>query len=140
MISYDEMAIRRLHDEVVASFNSLNLEKLLSLHADNIILMEPGMPLISGKQEMKKLFNRFRREHIVLKLSFNIREVEVFGKRAFVRGQVMKATIQNNNEPVEDIGKFISLLQKQNDGSWLRTHVIVNSDMAVKVKPVSNEK
>ena len=85
MISYDEMAIRRLHEEVVASFNSLNLEKLLSLHADNIILMEPGMPLISGKQEMKKLFNRFRREHIVLKLFFNIREVEVFGKRAFVR-------------------------------------------------------
>ena len=128
MMNHDEIAVRQLHDEVVTSFNTLDLEKLLSLHTENIILMEPNMPLVNGKQEVRKLFDKFQQEKIVLKLFYNVQEVEVFGERAFVRGQVLKTTIRDHGMPVHDIGKFITLSQKQNDGSWLRTHVIVNSD------------
>ena len=126
--NHDEHAVIKLHEEVLSAFNTLNLEKLLSLHTDNIILMEPNMPAIQGKQEIIQLFEKFQKHKIELKLSFKIQELEVFGERAFVRGQVMKTTVQQFGQPVMDIGKFISLSQKQKDGTWLRTHVIVNSD------------
>jgi uncharacterized protein (TIGR02246 family) len=127
----DEQAIRNIHEEVVTAINKLDLEKLLSLHTDDIILMEPNMPAIYGKEEVKRMFYKFQQESIRLQLGFSIHEIEVFGGRAFVRGQVIKTTIQNNGEPVSETGKFISLSKKQKDGSWLRTHVIMNSDMPV---------
>ena len=124
----DEAAVLRLHDEVISSFNTLNLDKLLSLHTDNIILMEPDMPSITGKAEVIQLFKKFKQQNLVFKLSYTIQELEVFGKRAFVRGQVIKQIMQNNETPAQETGKFITLSQKQDDGTWLRTHVIVNND------------
>jgi hypothetical protein len=57
--------------------------------------------------------------------------MEVFAERAFVRGQIIKTSFKNNWNPVQERGKFITLSQKQPDGRWLRTHVIVNSDIPV---------
>ena len=113
--NHDEIAVLRLHDEVLSAFNALDLEKLLYLHTDNIILMEPDIPIISGKKEVIQLFEKFKKLNIVLKLSFTIHELEIFGDRAFVRGQVIKTTIQNNEMPVKDVGKFITLSKKQDD-------------------------
>jgi uncharacterized protein (TIGR02246 family) len=124
----DVMAVWALHEEVLASFNALDMEKLLSLHTDNIILMEPGMPTITGKKEVIRLFEKFRKQSIALNLSYKIDELEVFGEMAFVRGQVIKTSSQNNEVPVTETGKFITLSRKQKDGTWLRSHVIVNGN------------
>ena len=117
-----------MHDEVITALNALDLDKLLSLHTDNIILMEPNMPTITGKAEVMQLFKKFQQQKLVYKLSYSIDELEVFGQRAFVRGQVVKQITQNDQSPVMETGKFITLSQKQDDGRWLRTHVMVNND------------
>ena len=130
----DELAVRKLYDDVITSFNAFDIEKLLSLHSDDIVLMEPHMQTIHGKKEIKKLFEKLQQQTITWKLSFTIYETEVFGERAFVRGQIIKTTIQNNKH-VHETGKFITLSKKQKDGAWLRTHVITNSDMPVDVNP-----
>ena len=124
----DEAAVRQLHDEVIAALNALDVDKLLSLHTDNIILMEPDMPTITGKAEVMQLFKKFQEQKLVYKLSYTIDELEVFGERAFVRGQVTKQITQNNQSPIRETGKFITLSKKQDDGRWLRTHVMVNND------------
>ena len=124
----DKAAVRQLHDEVITALNALDLDKLLSLHTDNIILMEPNMPTITGKAELMQLFKKFQQQKLVYKLSYSIDELEVFGQRAFVRGQVLKQITQNDQSPVMETGKFITLSQKQDDGRWLRTHVMVNND------------
>jgi uncharacterized protein (TIGR02246 family) len=124
----DEIAIRELMTEVEDSFNTLDLDRLLSLHTDDIILMEPHMLTIKGKEKIKELFADFERRSIRIKLELTIHELEVMLERAFVRGAVKKTTSENGSL-VDDIGKFVCLLKKQSDGRWLRTHVIVNSDM-----------
>jgi uncharacterized protein (TIGR02246 family) len=129
---HDRLAVCKLHEEVVNSFNARDPEKLLSLHADNVILMEQDMPVIVGKQEVGKLFNKLRNGDLDFNLSFNIEEVEIIGDRALVRGQVLKTTIQGG-EPVHVAGKFITFSQKQKNGSWLRTHVMANTDKPAKV-------
>jgi uncharacterized protein (TIGR02246 family) len=132
-VKYDEIAIRSLMDDVLAYFNKADFEKLLSLHTEDIILMETDMPLIKGKQKIRALIAALKAKKISLHLSFNIDELEVMGERAFVRGQVFKTVIQEDSIS-GDIGKFICLLQKQPEGNWLRTHVIVNSDSPAEVK------
>jgi len=124
----DEIAIRELMSEVEDSFNTLNLERLLSLHTDDIILMEPNMLIIEGKEKVRALFAEFGKKKIRIKLELTIHELEITFGRAFVRGAVRKTTLENGS-PHEDMGKFVCLLKKQGDGRWLRTHVIVNSDM-----------
>ncbi len=124
----DEIAIRELMSEVEDSFNTLELERLLALHTDDIILMEPNMKAIHGKEKVRELFAEFERNKIRMKLDLTIHELEIMSPRAFVRGTVEKITFENGS-PVEDKGKFLCLLKKQRDGRWLRTHVIVNSDM-----------
>ena len=64
-----------------------------------------------------------------MKLELTIHELEITFGRAFVRGAVKKTTFENGSL-LEDMGKFICRLKKQGDGRWLRTHVIVNSDMS----------
>jgi len=124
---YDELAVLKLHEQVIESFNARDVEKLLSLHTDNIILMEQNIPAMVGKREVSKLFNKLKDGQVDFNLSFNIEEMEIIGERAFVRGQVIKTTI-HEGEPVHVTGKFITLSQKQKDGRWLRTHVMANAD------------
>jgi len=120
----DEAALRKLHDEILCAFNSRDLDKLLSLYSDNIILMEPDMPAITGKDEVIQLFKKFQQQKLVYKLDYTIEKLEVFGKTAFVHVQVMKQIAQSHEE--QEAGKFITLSQKQDDGRWLM-HAIVNS-------------
>ena len=129
----DETAIRDLLEHVVTAFNKSDLEELLSFHSDDIILMEPNMPVIKGKDQVRKLFAAFQQKKIEMELDFDIVELEVNGDRAFVRGHVLKTVLQNGSITENDTGKFICLLKKQADGTWLRTHVIVNSDQPAKI-------
>jgi ketosteroid isomerase-like protein len=91
----DDVAVRSVMSEVEYSFNTLNLEKLLSLHTDDIILMEPNIPVIEGKEKVKELFAEFDRKKIRMKLELTIHELEITFERAFVRGVVKKTTLEN---------------------------------------------
>ena len=62
----DETGILNLHNDVVDAFNELDIDKLLSLHTDDVILMEPGMPAICGKQEVIKLLERLKNKDFLL--------------------------------------------------------------------------
>lgn len=127
----DEVAIRQLLDELIIAFNQADLEKLLSFHTDDIILMEPNMPIIYGKKQVREMFSAYQKKAISMQLAFDILELEINRDRAFVRGQVSKLVLQKGKKSGEDTGKFITLLKKQADGTWLRTHVIVNSDQPI---------
>ena len=128
LIRTDEALIMELLEEVIVAFNQMDLEKLLSLHTDDIILMEPDLPIVKGKRKIREMFADFRNAGIEMELDFKIDELEVSHSLAFVRGQVFKIIFHNGVRSEPEIGKFICLLKKQYDGAWLRTHVIVNRD------------
>ena len=130
MINRNEQALLSLMDNTLEAFNTMDLEKLLSLHSDNVILMEPNMPAIEGKDKIRQLFNKMQKKNIDLELAYFIDEVKVSGTLGFVRGQVIKTTIENGIADEPHAGKFICICQKQSNRQWVRTHVIVNSDDA----------
>ncbi len=56
----DEEVIRELLSEVATAFNKSDLEKLLSFHWEDMILMEPNMPVIHGKKKVREMFAAFK--------------------------------------------------------------------------------
>lgn len=128
----DKDKIIFLLSEVVQSFKTRDLQKLLSLHTEDIIVMEPDRPAIVGMPEVKKVFTaafqNLKQKNISFQLAFKVFEIEIWGERAFVRGQVVKETVNDNNEPEKENGKFICIFKKQADESWLRSHVMANFD------------
>jgi len=125
---YDESEIRHLLKEIVSAFNKNDIEQLLSFHSDDVILMDPGMPLIQGKKRIREMFAGFQKRQLVLQLAYDIHELEVDNNWAFVRGSVIKTSRIQAGMPVKENYRFICLFKKQHNGRWLRTHVIVNSD------------
>src|SRR6478609_5898265 len=98
----DKEKIIFLLSEVVQSFKTRDLEKLLSLHTEDIIVMEPDRPAFVGMPEVKKVFTaafqNLKQRNISFQLAFKVFEIEIWGERAFVRGQVIKETVNDNNE------------------------------------------
>src|SRR4051812_37047256 len=109
----DAQFIENMHDEIISAFNSYDLEKLLGMHTDDIVVMEQNRPIISGKEEVKKIFTKafdhVRENKILFNLSFQIHELEVWGNRAFARGQVNRITRKADGSINEEHGKYLCL-------------------------------
>lgn len=127
----DDAAIKHLLKEIVEALNKGDLEKLLSFHSDDIVLMEHNMPVIEGKQKVREMFSHFQQKKWKHTIAYRIHEHEIHGNWAFCRGSVLITKSEENRHPTRTNGKFISLFKKQPTGEWLRTHVIVNSDEPV---------
>ena len=132
--SKDEQAIADMHVLIIDAFNNGDLEKLLSVHTEDVVIMEPHRSTIQGIEEVRevftKAFDHVKKNGILFKLSFKIHELEVWGDRAFARGQVNKITRNADGTDKLDAGKYLCLFRKQADGSWLRSHIISNEDAA----------
>ena len=125
---YDELQIRHLLKEIVSAFNKSDVEQLLSFHSDDVILMDPGIPLIQGKKRIREMFAGFQKRQLAIQLNYDIHELEVDNNWAFVRGSVAKTSRIQSGIPLKEDYRFICLFKKQNNECWLRTHVIVNSN------------
>ena len=126
----DELEIRHLLKEIIVAFNNSDIETLLSLHSDDVILMDPGMPLIQGKKRIREMFGRFHERQIQIQLAYDIHELEADDRLAYIRGTVYKTNTIQQGKPQHENYRFICLFKKQENNQWLRTHVIVNSDKA----------
>jgi len=125
--SNDRETIQEILNDIVESFNNLELERLLSYHSDDIILMDQGMPLVQGKTKVREMFAAFKKKGVKIKLSYDIHEIELENKLAFVRGTVYRTIYATENAAAQkDTHRFVCLFKKLDTG-WLRTHVMANS-------------
>lgn len=124
----DKSQILLLLEQIIDAFNAKDIELLLSMHSDDIILMDPGMATISGKETILKMFSEFKSRDLSIQLSYVIEEVEVDQQLAFARGRVKKLSSTSTTGVKTDEYRFLCLFRKQADGKWVRTRVIANSE------------
>ncbi len=127
-VEKNKAAIHNVLIKVAAALNKGEVETLLSLHTDDVILMEQGMPLMQGKAELREMFSAFDKRNYRIHISFETNELELMGFRSFVRGAVMVTKLETGKDPICTQGKFICILSQQADGRWLRSHIIANTD------------
>jgi uncharacterized protein (TIGR02246 family) len=128
-VEADIEAVRNWLKENFAAADSGDLERYLTFFADDVILMPPNEPILQGISAIREMAQGYF-EQITTQREFSIEEIKVAGDFAFLRiNSEEKYTLKTGEgEPVEASFKAIFLLKRMNDGTWLCTHGIWNSN------------
>jgi uncharacterized protein (TIGR02246 family) len=114
----DIEAINEIWNQYILGANTSDLELWLSLWDENGIRMAPDDPAAFGKEQiraqMEPLFGQFNTE-----IAINNEEVQIAGDWAFSRGAfILSLTPKVGGETTKFEGKYLSILERQADGSW----------------------
>jgi len=96
---------------------------------EDAVRMPPNEPLHQGRAAIEEWCVANWAPITTTELTQTVLELEGLGDLAYARG-VASATVEVPGvpEPITDVAKFLVILRKQADGSWLVSHVIFNAD------------
>ena len=97
-----------------------NAEALAGMYADDAALANPGEQLVRGKEAIRKATAAFAGDPN-LKVTFEANRIQVAqsGELAYTRGRyVMTMTNPETGKPETGTGHYLTVWQKQADGSW----------------------
>lgn len=117
-VEADIEALKAALEEWDVAWNSQNLEKLLSLYTEDAVRMPPNEATEVGSEAIRASVQRAFDESPSEEHS-TIGDVRVSGDLGYVRGTFEAATTpEAGGEPVVENGKWITVHQRQPDGSW----------------------
>lgn len=116
----DIEAILKRQEEFPEAHSFEDGSKLAEFYTDDALLMPPDEPIVHGKQAIAEWFDReLKKAAPIEKPKIIMEEIEVFGKLAFNRGNlILKFEGETVDKPVILNNRFITIWQKQPDGSW----------------------
>jgi uncharacterized protein (TIGR02246 family) len=126
----DIAALREILNKYAAMCHAGDLEGWLSLWTDDGIQMYPGAPSRVGKEQiragMKPAFDQF-----ILKIAITSEmEAKVSGNLGFARGTYTLSMVPKaGGEETKFDGKYLTILEKQRDGSWKIARDCFNSNV-----------
>jgi uncharacterized protein (TIGR02246 family) len=115
----DVALVYELWNEYATAANDGDLTRWISFWTDEGIQMQPGVPRRVGQteigNEMQALFNHFD----ISNMGVYPEEVRILGDRAYSHGTyTFELTPKEGGEIESYSGTFLSILEKQVDGSW----------------------
>jgi uncharacterized protein (TIGR02246 family) len=122
-------AIKKTRETHVAALNSGDVDAWADAFANDGVQMPPNAPANVGRDNIqawsRAFLGAFRAE-----FSLAPDEVQIAGAEwAFERGTYkISLTPKAGGEPIQDVGKYITVYQLQPDGSWAMARDIWNSD------------
>ena len=126
--SKDIRAIKQVAADWRAGWLAGDAEALLSLYADDPVLMPQGQPAISGKDAIRAIYQAVLKE-VVIKSKGALMEVEVSGNWGyFWSTYTLTATPKAGGRPIRSKGKSVFIVKRQPRGAWKIARLIDNSD------------
>ncbi len=126
----DEAAIRESMQRIVEKWNAADLEGMLAEFTQDLVIMPPEAPAISGKEAVYTVGKVFLEQNSSV-WDFTIEDVQISGDLAFVRGeQTMSTTEKESGETEEGEGKGVFIFRRESDGTWKGVIEIMNSNEA----------
>jgi len=123
----DVAAIKAATEEYIQAWSSADWVTLAALHTEDAIVMPPNESMVQGRDEIQALNEA---SPAPIEANLTIVEIDGRGDLAYARG-TYSVTVQPEGapEPIQDTGKYLEIRRKQEDGSWLITIDIWNSDL-----------
>ena len=123
-------AVNNLLNQYAASLNSGDLDRWVGLWTEDGVQMPPGEPAVVGKDRIRAR-NGAGLARFKFDMGITNEEVQVAGDWAYIRG-TYKATLtpKQGGAPVLVDGKYMSILARQQDGSWKFHRDAFNSNVA----------
>ncbi|UCC73174.1 MAG: DUF4440 domain-containing protein [Gemmatimonadota bacterium] len=124
----DVAAIRAIPQSYTEATLADDYAALAAHWAEDAVNMVPNQALIQGRAAIQARYEAVLA--MVTEYSNTMVEIEGRGDLAYARGVISIAfTPKGMPEPVRDTIKYLAVLRKQPDTSWLFTHVCWNSDL-----------
>ncbi len=124
----DMAEIDRLHEVHVAALNADDADAWVACFTDDGIQMPPHFGTNVGKAAVRAWSKGFL-SLFTCRFNLSVEEVQVPADWAFERGRYdITLTPRASGEAMDDIGKYITVYQRQSDGSWKIARDIWNSD------------
>jgi len=125
--SKDIAAIMKLATDWRTGWDRSDVEALLSLYADDPILMPQGQPAVTGKDAIRSLYQSFFGEFTV-KGKGTVVEIEVSGDLGyFWSNYTLTASPKAGGDQIKGEGRSVFIVKRQNDDSWKIARLIDNS-------------
>ena len=128
MKNIDVAQIYELWNEYADAWCTGDIERWIALWTDDGVQMPPGAPRNVGKEQIRKA-NQPGMDQNDYEMKIIPDEVQVLGDRAYCHGLGgFTMTPKEGGDAAEFVGKFLTILQKQVDGSWKIAIDCFNSD------------
>ncbi|UCE38938.1 MAG: DUF4440 domain-containing protein [Thermoplasmata archaeon] len=125
----DVAAIKTAHDAILQATLASDLEATLEFYTEDAILIMEGI-VVEGREAYKETLKALSKASTTFTAA-NITIAEIDGRYdlAFVRG-TSSTTMRREGvpKPIQRTGKFIEIMRKKDDGSWLISRSIVAID------------
>jgi uncharacterized protein (TIGR02246 family) len=126
--SKDVQAIKESCIEWDRAWNAGDAHAVAALYANGAVVMPPNKPAGLAREHVRayeKYFAEFREENRT-----TVDDVRVSGNLGVARGRQETLTFPNNGgQPSKDKAKWMTVFQRQGDGSWKILWEIYNSDL-----------
>ncbi|MCW5844143.1 MAG: SgcJ/EcaC family oxidoreductase [Caldilinea sp.] len=129
-------AVNAIWDEYEASIEAGDADRWGDLWVDDGVKYPPDAPLLAGKEAIVDNMREWMAMATANDVMITNQDVQVAGDFAFVRGLFrVDAELKANGMPVVMDGKYMSILQRQPDGSWKLYRDIFNSNVPPAAPP-----
>ncbi len=124
----DVAAINEIWIQYAGNISSGGLDSWMSLWTDNGIQMAPDAPAVLGKEQIRAKYESIFPQFI-FKMAITNEEVRVAGDLSFSRGNyTLSMTPKAGGETIKIDGKYLSIEERQADGSWKIIRSCFNSN------------
>jgi ketosteroid isomerase-like protein len=122
----DRQAIATATAQFGAAENAGSVDQFRSYFTDDLVLMGPNEPPVTGGDSVAALMREFHAKFAV-QVEYNSQEIVVSGDWAFDRGtERYTLTPKAGGAPIQKSGNYLYMYQRQADGSWKQSRVIWN--------------
>jgi len=123
----DRQAIAIATAQFQAAENAGDVDRFRDFFADDLVMMGPNGPAVTGADSVATLMRVFHNAYSV-QVKYDSEEIVVFGDWAFDRG-VSRYTVtpKAGGAQIQETGKYLYLYHRQADGSWRQSRVMWNS-------------
>ncbi|OVE79851.1 hypothetical protein BVY01_01405 [bacterium I07] len=126
-------ANKKLTEKFDELYWAADFDALLSLYVDEPIRMHQNEPILIGKEAIRSSFMSFREQNDE-RFVDTVVDVISTEEYAIVRGTFTGSyTPKSTGKPIHDEGKWVSLRQRQPDGTWKIVFDIWNTDLPLVV-------
>jgi len=130
-VEADIAAVEEVLHQYAVAVNTGDFELWLSLHAEDVVKMGPDAPVIFGREALRAA-KQAAWDNFTLEMALYPEEAQVDGDMGFARGTyTLSITPKAGGETIVAVpdGKYLTICQRQPDGSWQISHDCYNSNV-----------
>jgi len=128
----DRTAIRQSLEDAVKLVNAQDWKGFAALYADDAMILLPNQAAVQGRAAIQA---GMAASPPLSNFQMPVLEIEGRADLAYARGTYSMTVTPAGAAPIEDHGKYLTILRKQADGSWKTLRDIWNSDLPLPAPP-----